>query len=246
MHTIYGIRSVIESIQAGKTIEKVLIKKGTKGELVTELLQLLKEQRIQYQHTHPDRFIKFKSKNHQGVIAYVSPIVYQDIDEVVQRAFENGEDPLILLCDGITDVRNFGAIARSADSFGVHALVVPLKGGAAINADAIKTSAGALNSIPVCKTENLLHAIRYLKNMGLRIISATEKTNQVLYDSDLSGPLALVMGDEGEGVSEKVLNASDGLVRIPMSGTVDSLNVSVSAGISLYEIFKQRRQNPST
>lgn len=239
MQIIYGIRSVIETINSGKTIEKVIIKKGTQGDLVGELLDLMKSKNIHFRHAHADRFLKFRSKNHQGVIAFVSPIIYQEIDEVVQSAFEQGNDPLVLLCDGVTDVRNFGAIARSADSFGAHALVVPAKGGAAINADAIKTSAGALNNIPVCKTEKLSQAISYLKNMGLKIVAASEKGSIKLMDADLSGPLAIVMGDEGEGVSEKVLNLCDEVVLIPIVGSVDSLNVSVSAGVMLYETVRQ-------
>ena len=155
MQTIYGIRAVIESIQSGKTVEKVLIKKGTSGDLIQELLTLVKEHSIHYVHAHPDRFQKFRNRNHQGVVAYVSAITYQQIEDVVQMAFENGEHPLVLICDGITDVRNFGAIARSAECFGAHAIVIPDKGSASINADSIKTSAGAIaNAIPFASGES--------------------------------------------------------------------------------------------
>lgn len=241
MHTVYGIRAVLESIQAGKTVERILIKKGTKGDLVTELIDLSKKSGVHFTHVHPDRFLKFKNKNHQGVVAYVSPIVYQELSEVVQQAFEKGEDPLILVCDGITDVRNFGAIARSAHCFGVHGIVVPMKGGAAINADALKTSAGALNSIPVCKEDRIVNTINYLKKTGLTIVAATEKARIEIAEVDCKQPLAIVMGDEAEGISEQVLKLCDHKAAIPMVGEIASLNVSVSAGVMLYEVMKQRK-----
>jgi len=240
MQTIYGIRSVIETIEAGKTVEKVLIKKGTSGDLVKELLTLVKERNIHFIHAHSDRFLKFRNKNHQGVVAYVSAITYQNIDDIIQNAFENGEHPLVLICDGITDVRNFGAIVRSAECFGAHAVLMPSKGSASINADAIKTSAGALNTLPICKTDKLTDSITYLRNAGLKIIAATEKTKIRLDEIDLNLPLAIIMGNEGEGVSEKLLNAADEQASIPMLGKIDSLNVSVSAGVILYETLRQR------
>lgn len=242
MQTIYGIRSVIETIEAGKTVEKVIIKKGTSGDLVKELISLAKEKNIHYIHAHPDRFLKFRNRNHQGVVAYVSPITYQNIEDIVQNAFENGEHPLVLLCDGITDVRNFGAIVRSAECFGAHAIVMPTKGSASINADAIKTSAGALNTLPICQAERLSDTVKYLKNAGLKIVAATEKTENSLDSLDLNLPLAIIMGNEGEGVSNKLLNAADELASIPMLGKIESLNVSVSAGVILYETLRQRKQ----
>lgn len=240
MQTIYGIRSVIETIEAGKTVEKVIIKKGSSGDLVKELLDLVKENNIHYIHAHADRFLKFRNKNHQGVVAYVSPIIYQQIEDVIQNAFEKGEHPLVLLCDGITDVRNFGAIVRSAECFGAHAVVMPAKGSASINADAIKTSAGALNTLPICKSERLSQTIQYLKNAGLKVIAATEKTEQRIDELDLNMPVAVVLGNEGEGVSEKILQSADEQAQIPMLGKIASLNVSVSAGVILYETLRQR------
>ncbi len=240
MQTVYGIRAVLEALEAGKTVEKVLIKKGTAGDLVKTLITELKKQQIHYLHAHPDRFLRFRNKNHQGVVAYVSPITYQNLDEVVQMTFEKGEHPLIVVCDGITDVRNFGAIARSAECLGAHAVVIPSKGSASINADAIKTSAGALNSLPVCKAERLSDTMRYLKNMGLSIVAATEKTDTSIWELDLNVPLALVLGNEGEGVSEKILQSADHLAQIPMTGSIESLNVGVSSGVLLYETGRQR------
>lgn len=240
MQTIYGIRSVIETIEAGKTVEKVIIKKGTSGDLIKELLDLVKEKNIHFIHAHADRFLKFRNKNHQGVVAYVSPIIYQQIDDVIQNAFENGEHPLVLICDGITDVRNFGAIVRSAECFGAHAVVMPSKGSASINADAIKTSAGALNTLPICKSERLSDTIKYLKNAGLKVIAATEKSNTRIDQLDLNMPLAVILGNEGEGVSEKLIQVADENAQIPMLGKIASLNVSVSAGVILYETLRQR------
>jgi 23S rRNA (guanosine2251-2'-O)-methyltransferase len=240
MQTIYGIRSVIETIEAGKTVEKVIIKKGTSGDLIKELLDLVKDKNIHFIHAHADRFLKFRNKNHQGVVAYVSAITYQQIDDVIQNAFENGEHPLVLICDGITDVRNFGAIVRSAECFGAHAVVMPSKGSASINADAIKTSAGALNTLPICKSERLSDTIKYLKNAGLKVIAATEKADKRIDQLDLNMPLAVILGNEGEGVSEKLIQAADEQAKIPMLGKIASLNVSVSAGVILYETLRQR------
>jgi len=240
MQTIYGIRSVIETIEAGKTVEKVIIKKGTSGDLIKELLDLVKDKNIHFIHAHADRFLKFRNKNHQGVVAYVSAITYQQIDDVIQNAFENGEHPLVLICNGITDVRNFGAIVRSAECFGAHAVVMPSKGSASINADAIKTSAGALNTLPICKSERLSDTIKYLKNAGLKVIAATEKADKRIDQLDLNMPLAVILGNEGEGVSEKLIQAADEQAKIPMLGKIASLNVSVSAGVILYETLRQR------
>ncbi len=240
MQIVYGIRALSEAIAAGKAIEKVLIKKGTSGELMNNLMDELQEHKIHYQHVHADRFLRYQNKNHQGVVAYISSIIYQDVLDIVQTTFENGEYPLVLACDGITDVRNFGAIARSAACMGVHAILIPDKNSAEVNSDAIKTSAGALNSIPVCKVTNLSRTIKTLQASGLMIIAATEKGDKAVWENNLSGPAVLVMGSESDGISADILRISDVLAKIPIAGPIDSLNVSVSAGILLYEINKQR------
>lgn len=242
MQTIYGIRAVLEAIEAGKTIEKVLIKKGTSGDLIKELLVALKENSIHYLHAHQDRFMRFKAKNHQGVVAYISEITYQQIEDIVQNVFESGAHPLVIICDGITDVRNFGAIARSAECFGAHGIVIPSKGSASINSDSMKTSAGALNSLPICKADNLSQTVKYLKNAGLTIVAASEKASEPLSTLDLNKPLAIILGNEGEGVSDKIMNLADHQASIPITGNIASLNVSVSAGIILYEVIRQKNK----
>jgi len=242
MQIIYGIRALSEAMAAGKTIEKVLVKKGTAGALIKELLEDLKTANVHYQHAHPDRFLRYQNKNHQGVVAYISDIIYQDILDIVQQTFEKGEDPLVLVCDGITDVRNFGAIARSAACMGAHAILIPDKNSAEVNSDAIKTSAGALNSMPVCKTTNLARTIKSLKAAGLTIVAATEKGDKKVWQLALDMPMALVMGSESDGVSSDILKMCDELATIPISGNIASLNVSVSAGILLYEISRQREK----
>ncbi|KAB2916573.1 MAG: 23S rRNA (guanosine(2251)-2'-O)-methyltransferase RlmB [Bacteroidetes bacterium] len=239
---IYGVRPVIEAIEAGKTIDRVYIEENARGELVTQLRRMLKEQEIPHQILPQYRFFKVadRNKNHQGVVAYAALVEYQEIDEVVQQAFERGETPLVLVLDRITDVRNFGALARTAECMGVHALLIPSKGAAAINEDAIKTSAGALMKIPVCRTHNLKNALEYLHDSGLQLAAATEKGAVNCWQADLKTPLALIMGNEEEGVSPEYLKRCDTLLKVPMTGTIESLNVSVAAGMLLYECARQR------
>ncbi len=205
---IYGIRAIIETIQAGKPVNKVWIQDGAiKGELMRELRILLQEQDIPYQVVPIAKLNRLTTKNHQGVIAYTSAVVFQEIGEVITRAFEKGEIPLILVCDRITDVRNFGAIARSAACAGAHAILVPSKGAAPINEDAVKTSAGALNYLPVCRTANLKTALEDLKNYGLTLVACTEKGDNYIYNAPLTEPCAIIMGSEEDGVSPEYLEA---------------------------------------
>lgn len=240
---LYGIRPVMEAIEAGKEIDKVYIEEGARGELLGQLRRILKEQEIPHQVLPHFRFRKIadQNKNHQGVVAFAALVEYQDMEEVVQQAFERGEAPLVVVLDRVTDVRNFGAIARTAECMGVHAIVIPSKGSAAINEDAIKTSAGALMKIPVCRSHNLKSSLEYLKDSGLTIAACTEEGAVNCYEADLKGPLAIIMGNEEEGVSPEYMKRSDLSIKIPMTGTIDSLNVSVSAGIVLYECMRQRR-----
>ena len=237
---IFGLRAVIEAIKDGKDIESLFIQRGLTGELYGELKGVLREFDIPSQQVPIEKLNRITLKNHQGVIAFISPITYQKIENIIPQIFEKGEVPLILLLDGITDVRNFGAIVRTAECSGVHAIVVPKKNSAQINPDAVKTSAGALYKVPICRHDNLLTILRFLKDSGLQIIACTEKTDDLIYRPDYTAPSAIIMGSEDEGISFELTRNSDYLTKIPMIGQIESLNVSVSAGIILYEAVRQR------
>jgi len=237
---IFGLRPVMEAIREGKNIERLLIKQGLQGQLYHELMKEVREHSIPFQIVPVEKIDRHTRKNHQGVLAFVSLIEYQEISNILPAVFEKGEDPLILCLDGITDVRNFGAIARSAECFGVNAILIPEKGSARITADALKTSAGALNNLPVCRTRSLTKTIRFLKESGLKVICADEKSNKKIFNARLDGPIVLVMGSEDRGISRELSAFADETVRIPLKGKTESLNVSVAAGIILYEITKQR------
>lgn len=237
---IFGIHAVLEAAKAGKDMDKVLVRRGGGSELLKKLLGELGSMEIPVQQVPVEKLNRITTKNHQGVIAYLSEISYVDITTLLPSIFEKGEDPLILLLDGISDVRNFGAIARSAECAGVHAIVIPASGSAAINADAIKTSAGALHRIAVCRHRDLLSVMRFLKESGLSLFAATEKASDTLYETDMNGPAALIMGSEDRGISSQLLRIADSWVSIPMKGTIASLNVSVAAGVLLFEVLRQR------
>lgn len=237
---IFGTRAVIEAIKAGKEIEKILLQKGLSNQLFNELRQALKTNPVPYQFVPPEKFRKITDKNHQGVIAFISELHYYKIEDILPEIFERGEVPVLLILDKVTDVRNFGAIARSAECSGVHAIIIPTKGSAQINADAVKTSAGALHRIPVCREDNLKHTIDYLKESGLTVIACHEKTDKLLYDADFKKPVAIIMGSEETGISGEYLKRSDLAVKIPMKGNIASLNVSVATGIILFEVIRQR------
>ena len=237
---IFGIRAVIEAVKSGRDIEAVYVQRGLTGGLFLELRAVLKDKQINYQQVPVEKLNRITRKNHQGVIGVISPITYQSIESIIPDIYERGETPLILLLDGITDVRNLGAIARTAECAGVHAIVVPVKGSAQVNSDAVKTSAGALFKIPVCRHDSLLKVTRFLRESGLQIVACTEKTNDYLYKVDYTGPTAVVMGSEEDGISSEIIRSADHLAKIPMNGEIASLNVSVSAGIILYEAVRQR------
>ncbi|PLX10219.1 MAG: 23S rRNA (guanosine(2251)-2'-O)-methyltransferase RlmB [Marinilabiliales bacterium] len=241
-NTIYGLRAIIEAIEAGKTIEKVLLKQNLNNELSGTLWKYSKKQNIQVQYVPVEKLNSIHQKNHQGAIAYISPVSFFNLEEVVEENLEKGATPLLLLLDGITDVRNFGAIARSAECAGATAIVVPKNNSARINADAIKTSAGALHKIPVCKVADLMDAVFLLKDMGIQIVAASEKTEKTLFEANLKVPSALIMGSEDKGISPKVLKAADEHCKIPLTGDIQSLNVSVASGIFLFEAIRQRSQ----
>ncbi len=237
---LFGLRPIIEAILSGKEMDKILIKKGLTGELYHELMGLIRSGEIPYQIVPYEKLNRITRKNHQGVIGYISLISYSPIDEIIQRVFEAGESPLVLILDGITDVRNFGAIARSAEVAGAHALIIPEKGGAQINADAIKTSAGALMNIPVCRVRKLEATAKELQKSGLKIVGATEKGDKLYHEAEMSGPLAIVMGSEDKGISMEVQRYCDQLVKIPQHGKINSLNVSAAATVLLFETERQR------
>jgi 23S rRNA (guanosine2251-2'-O)-methyltransferase len=237
---IFGIRAVIEAIKAGKEIESIYIQRSLTGELITELKAFLKDVEAPVHHVPVEKLNRMTQKNHQGAIAVISSIAFQRIEDIIPAVYEKGEVPLILILDGITDVRNMGAIARTAACTGVHAIVVPTKNSAQINADAIKTSAGALFSIPVCRHVNLHKTALYLQECGLQIVACTEKTTDLIYAPDYTVPTAIVMGAEDEGISNEIMRMANYLAKIPMVGEISSLNVSVSTGVILYEAIRQR------
>ena len=233
----FGIRSVIEAIKQGKTINKILLQKGLTGELIKELLVLVHKENIVVQKVPVQKLNHMVKKNHQGVIAMISPVAYHEIDWMVQQVYEKGEDPFILILDRVKDVRNFGAIARTAECFGVHAIVIPSKDSALITNDAVKTSAGALFKIPVCKVTSLNTAVDFLKGCGLKIFSCTEKSETLINRVETTGPKALIMGSEEDGVAPQLIKASDVNFQIPMSGSIASLNVSVACGIAIHKLM---------
>lgn len=237
---IYGMRAVIEAIEAGKEIDKILIKKDLNGEQASELLALVRQYGIVTQRVPVERINRITRRNHQGVLAFLSAVTYNSLENLVPMLYEDGRLPMMMLLDGITDVRNFGAIARTCDCAGMDAIVIPSHGSVTVGADAVKTSAGALLHLPVCREKNMVSAVRYLKDNGFAVIAATEKGTVNYTEVDMTVPVAIVMGAEDTGISPAVLRLCDNLVSIPMLGNISSLNVSVAAGIITYEAVRQR------
>lgn len=238
---IFGTRAVIEALKARKEIDKILVNKELNNDLIKELLGVAKQEGIPVVRVPEAKLNRTTRKNHQGVVAHISAIAYASLDNVIEECFSKGIAPLIMVLDRITDVRNFGAIARTADVAGVHALVIPEKGSAQINSDAVKTSAGALNFLPVCRVKNLYYTVKDLKKMGLNVVCATEKTERKMYEADFSLPTAIIVGSEEDGISSELMGLTDELVGIPMAGNIESLNVSVAAAVLIYEAIRQRR-----
>jgi len=237
---VFGTRAVIEAIKNGKTIDKILVKKGLHNELFHELQLLIKENNILVQSVPVEKINRVTRKNHQGVLAFISPIVFDNIENILPGIYELGQDPLLLILDQITDVRNFGAIVRSAECAGVHAIIIPEKGMARIGADAVKTSAGALHNLPICKVNNLYKTVQFLIDSGIRIVAATEKGDKLYTETDFNCPVGIVMGSEDEGISQQILNIANEQLKIPILGKIESLNVSVSAALMIYEAVRQR------
>jgi 23S rRNA (guanosine2251-2'-O)-methyltransferase len=240
MQYLFGMHPVLEAVKAGRKFDKVLLKQGLEGPQFRELLDLLIQNDINYQFVPIQRLDRAVRGSHQGVIAYISQIDYVSIEEIVNNALAKSANPILVILDGVSDVRNLGAIARTLECVGGCGVIVPAKGGAAINADAVKASAGALMRMDTCKVSNLRLAAYYLKQNGFKLISCTEKTDGLIYDVDMTGPVAIVMGSEGKGISQEMLELSDEKAAIPMSGEITSLNVSVATSVILYEAVRQR------
>lgn len=237
---IYGTRAVTEAIRADREMDRVLVQKGLRNELTEELLTLTRAQHVPVSFVPIEKLNRVTRKNHQGVVAFLSSVVYASLDHIINQCYAEAKDPFLILLDRITDVRNFGAIARTAECLGTHALVVPAQGNARLGGDAMKTSAGALNYLPVCRVERMKDTLRFLKDSGIRVVACTEKTGQLLPQADLRGPVALLLGSEEDGIANNLLPLADETVRIPMRGNVASLNVSVAAAVSMYEVVRQR------
>ncbi len=237
---IFGIRAVMEAIEAGKDIDKILIKKDLNGELASELFGMIRANKLLSQRVPVEKLNKITRKNHQGVIAILSAVTYHRLDHLVPALYEEGVLPFIVVLDGITDVRNFGAIARTCECAGVDAIVIPEHGSVSVGGDAIKTSAGALHHLPVCRERNTAGSVRFLKDNGYRIVAASEKVDINYTQADYTVPVAIVMGAEDVGISPEVLKLCDTFVSIPQFGHIGSLNVSVAAGVIMYEVVRQR------
>ncbi|MDD2799275.1 MAG: 23S rRNA (guanosine(2251)-2'-O)-methyltransferase RlmB [Bacteroidales bacterium] len=237
---IFGMRAVMEAIEAGKEIDKILVKRDLQSDLSKELFEVLRGKGIVVQRVPVEKINRITMKNHQGVLAFLSAITYDRLENIIPMLYEEGKTPFIVVLDGITDVRNFGAIARTCECAGVDAIVIPERGSVTVGGDAVKTSAGALLHIPVCRERSITEALQFLKNSGCKLIAATEKASINYTKADYNGPLALVMGAEDTGVAREHLQFCDDEVSIPQFGTIASLNVSVAAGVLMYEVVRQR------
>ncbi len=237
---IYGTRAVMEAVRAGRQIEKIFLQAGLNNDLMRELVNALQEHNVPYSWVPIEKINRLTTKNHQGVVGYLAAIPYAELQPIIDEAYAEGRVPFFLLLDRITDVRNFGAVARTCECAGLDALVIEEKGNAPITSDAVKTSAGALHHIPVCRVKSLKQTILDLQQNGIQVVACTEKADDPLYKIDLSGPTALLLGSEEDGIAPPLLKVSDALARIPMVGKIESLNISVAAGIAIYETVRQK------
>lgn len=238
---IFGLRAIIEAINSDKEFEKIYIQKEIKGELANELKFLIRKKNISSSFVPVEKLNKLsKFQNHQGAVAKISSITFTELDELIEQILNTNKTPLFLLLDQISDVRNLGAIIRTAECTGVNGIIIPTHGSAPINADAIKTSAGAAFKVPICKVNHILDAVYQLKAVDIQIVSVTEKTSNDFYSINFTVPTALVMGSENKGISTSVLKNTDVKGKLPLLGDIESLNVSVACGVALYEIVRQR------
>lgn len=239
---IFGIYPVIEAIRSGKPLDKIFLQKGIQNHELDQALNSLEDNSVSINHVPQEKLDRLIRSNHQGVVATISPIEFPVFEETIERILEEKESPLFLILDQLSDVRNFGAIIRTAESTGVDAIIIQKKGGAAVSGDTVKASAGAIFNLPICKVDHIKDAIYYFQGSAVKVIAATEKGDNSLYDLTLTGPVALVMGSEGKGISKSVLTLTDEQAALPMLGKINSLNVSVACGVFLYEITRQRAQ----
>jgi 23S rRNA (guanosine2251-2'-O)-methyltransferase len=237
---IYGTRAVMEAIVAGKEIEKIMIQSGLSNDLIKELITTARSRNVPFTFVPLEKLKRMSTKNHQGVICLLAAVSFASLDNLIDRAYSEGREPFFLLLDRITDVRNFGAIARTAECAGLDGIVIGEKGNAPITSDAMKTSAGALNHLPVCRERDLKKTLQLLRDNGIRVVACTEKASKDLYEVNLTGPIALIMGSEEDGISDPLLRDADELAKIPMRGRIGSLNVSVAAGVAIYEVVRQK------
>ena len=238
---IYGRRPIIEAIKSEKTFDKLFVQKNLSGELADEFVKIARKNKVVVTKVPPEKLNRLTRKNHQGIVGFISPINFANIDHIVDQAFSDGRDPLIIVLDRITDVRNFGAIVRSAECVGVDAVIIPSRGAAQISADAMKTSAGALNLVPICRANNVLALLKSLQLSGLSLVACTEKSSTTLYEVPFSQPSVIIMGSEESGIDAEILSICDFKAKIPLAGSIKSLNVSTSTGIILYEAVRQRK-----
>jgi 23S rRNA (guanosine2251-2'-O)-methyltransferase len=240
---IFGMHPVLEALRKGSDFDKVILQQGLRSAQLAELKVLLDEYEIPVQTVPQEKLNRLTPSNHQGVIGFITPVTFQPLEEILQRVYESGKDPFLLVLDRITDVRNFGAICRTAECAGIDAVIIPSRGSARISGDAVKTSAGALLNLPVCRASNLKETLEYLKNSGISLVAVTEKTDSDVHKTELVGPICLILGSEEDGISPEYLKRSDKRVKIPMFGKTGSLNVSVAAAIVIYETLRQRLLN---
>ncbi len=239
-HIIFGIRAIIEAILAERNIDKIFIQRDAQSELMQELLKTIKQHNINFSYVPSEKLYKLTKHNHQGAVATISPVKFLSIEELVEGVLEKKENPLFLVLDQLSDARNFGAIIRTAECTGVDGIIIQKQGAAPVNGDTVKTSAGAIFNIPICKVDHIKDAVFYLQGSGITTVAATEKTENVLYDIDFRGATAIIMGSEDKGVNPSVLKTVDKKAKLPMFGTISSLNVSVACGAFLYEAIRQR------
>ena len=238
---IYGIRAIIEAINANEPIDKIFIQKGLRGDLSKELEGLVRKNGINVSYVPVEKLNRLTQNNHQGVVANISPITFHALEELVEKVLQSDRTPLFLLLDQLSDVRNFGAIIRTAECTGVDGIIIPKKGAAPVTADTIKTSAGAAFKVPIAKVDHIKDAVYYLQASGISVVAATEKTEKTIYDVSFAEPCAIVMGSEDRGISPSTLKAADHLAKLPLLGEIESLNVSVACAVFLYEVIRQRR-----
>lgn len=237
---IFGTRAVMEAIKAKREIEKIFIQAGLNNDLIKELIQTARANSVPFTFVPQEKLNRLSSKNHQGVVCQMAAVQYANLENIIDKAYSEGREPFLLIIDRVTDVRNFGAVARTAECAGLDAILMGDAGNAPLTADAMKTSAGALSHLPVCRVKDMWKTIRFLKDNGIQIVACTEKANTLLYEVNLNLPVALILGSEEDGISPQLLKEADYLAKIPMKGKISSLNVSVAAGISIYEAIRQK------